>query len=771
MAQINRKTSIWGKMVARVINGRLRKSQQSLINETYNPLFNVSGKEAQMIFDFARSGSYAQLQYLYNEIEKRDPTLLTCVTRRSAAISELDWKVVRSDERLTRNADKNLIQEQIECLETTIAKIENLPEALEHLGLFSFRGYSHISPVLNFDGSIKRFDLPDSWNFCFDRTNQKWLWNPDATSFTLPKEGSGNLQSIPSEELVSVVGNNAIDWPALFIFLRMAVGERDWGRFVETYGLPPVIITMPEFTSEQDQQNYMTAAEDVFEGKSGVIPFGSQVNYGSESRGTEPFSQFLEHQQKLIVLMATGGTLTSLAESGSGTLGGNAQMDVWKQIVRRDVRRISNAFNMQLCANVLKKEFKGKPILAEFQLDTTPKPTADEILDLAGKAASAGFEMDENELSQATGYTIRKKKEDGGFGGGGGFDIPPSPTPPDDEPPPTGTDGGGANDGDGDDIDSQLKNLDAIATPKADVVNVDEGFADINENIAKTRSNAEQKTPIQSDKESIANADTPEKSRFTAQEKLARSLQADFKQVADEISRILGLPEGERQAAVQQLLVNLDSLIPDDPVMAEVISEQMMAAFGAQIKKDPQGLQPISNKTVANAQSNWDIEDDPAVINECRVTDHLCRIHDKQQIEKLKNMTSAEMVAQGKTAIQKMLQDHQPVVDAFYRESLGPLDLEWGYTGTAENNFSDGWGVAKISKKHSDALMKLPEVIATGEIRKHPHDDRRVVILKGDTFAVFHKDENGHFLLTGMTADDRVYATRMRRGSIIETRR
>ena len=221
MASQNRNITWWKRMVDVVSSRRLRKSSQALMNETWNPLWNLDGKQAQLIFDYARSGNYAQLQYLYNEIEKRDPTLLTCVTRRSAAISELDWKVVRSDERLNRNADKVLIQEQIECIETAIAKIENLPEAMEHLGLFAFRGYSHVSPIYRYDGSIEKLELLDSWNFCFDRVQRKWLWNPDATSFTMPREGSGKLQSIPDDELVTVVGPNAIDWPGLFIFLRM----------------------------------------------------------------------------------------------------------------------------------------------------------------------------------------------------------------------------------------------------------------------------------------------------------------------------------------------------------------------------------------------------------------------------------------------------------------------------------------------------------------------------------------------------------------------
>ena len=312
---------------------RLHKNQAGLMNETINPLWNINECHAQLVYDFARTGNYAQIQYLYNEIEERDPTLLVCVTRRTSAVAELDWRVVRSDERINRKADKALIQEQIECIETAMAKIDNMPDALEHLALSSFRGFSVVAPVHDVSGDLKHLDLIDSWNLCFDRLGQSWYFNPTASSFAMPTSKIGQnafkgLEYIPHDQICAVRRKREIDWPAMQIYLRASIGERDWGRFLETYGLPPVIITMPEFTSKDEQEAYVQAAESVFEGRSGVVPFGSNVSYGSESRGTNPFTEFIEHQQKLVVMMATGGTLATLAESGTGTLAGDAQIEV-----------------------------------------------------------------------------------------------------------------------------------------------------------------------------------------------------------------------------------------------------------------------------------------------------------------------------------------------------------------------------------------------------------------------------------------------------------
>lgn len=560
-----------------MINSRPKKSSMSYWQETFDPLFNIDARKAQQIYDYARRGNFAQLQYLYNEIENCDPTFMTCVTRRCAAISELDWKVVQSDERLNRNADKVLVKEQIEFLESALARIDNMPEALEHMALSAFRGFSVLNIWRDTSDQPTHLECLDHWNICYDKINHIWKWNSTAVSYIDPSKDSANngqLSILPPDDIIAIKRKREIDWPAMKIFLRNAIGERDWGRFLETYGLPPVIITMPEFSSKEDEDAYVSAAENIFVGRSGVVPYGSNVNFASEARGTDPFSEFIDHQMKLYVLLATGGTLTSLSESGSGTLAGNAQMEVWKGIVRGDIRTISNAINKQLCEGLIKgcKDFRGKPVLAQFELDSTPKMTADEIMDLAGKVSSAGFEMDPDELSKATGFTIRK---------------------------PAQTDGGGMFNSSINDQSASFGAEDGSNTAeepteeKDDAHDAPEVALNAVEDVA---GNEEYKqSPVK------ATAPSPVLARNTEAEDLAYSLQDDFKAVAERINEILTLPEAERSAAAVKLIQELDSMIPDDPMMAQVISEQMQSAFASQIEKQPKGDAPAANKVVPNS--------------------------------------------------------------------------------------------------------------------------------------------------------------------------
>ena len=606
MARMNRLKNLFAD-----VNSHLHKSAIGLMNETINPLWNMNALRAQQIYDLARTGNFAQLQYLYNEIERCDPTFLVCVTRRCSALAELDWRVVRSDERLNRNADKGLIKEQMDFLETAVARIDNFPEALDHLALSAFRGFSILNVWHKPDGMPYHFECLDSWNICRDRKYGCWLWNPSGSSFLNPVKGSKGLTEIPPDDMVAVVRNREIDWPGMKIFLRSAVGERDWGRFLETYGLPPVIITMPEFSSKDQEDVYKAAAQSVFEGRSGIVPYGSEVNYASESRGTNPFTEFIEHQMKLFVLMATGGTLTSLAESGSGTLAGEAQMDVWRQIVRSDVRIVSNAINKQLCERLIKsqRDFKGKPTLVEFRLDTEPHLTAKEVLDLAQAASSAGFEMDAEEIAQATGFTIRKKVE-------AGFNAAPPPKTGVNEPPPDDTplilSDADIFKGDGKPTSELPPDTGVLPPPDGteipDTANADADKAEVAENadtplqgaqVGAEGAKVDKDTTVEgSAQKGDVDAVSPKAERIG--EELVRSLQTDFKEVADGIGRILALPPEEQAGAAAVMLEKIDKMVPDDPAMRAVIERQMMEAFDQQVKKEPTGSAPEPNKAIPN---------------------------------------------------------------------------------------------------------------------------------------------------------------------------
>ena len=379
-----------------------------------------------MIFDAARRGNDVRLQWIYENIEQADPTLMVCAERRAAALADLDWTIRPKAAGRARGFDEALAREQCALLEHAYGDAEevNLLPALEHLAKAFFRGHAHVRALWSPDGlTLRGFETFNAWNLCRDLETGRWHWNP-AASETLDFAA---LEPVPPGELVTLVRTRHIDYPALAIYLRNGLGEREWGRFLERYGIPPVLITMPQDIDAAQVDAFCARAVEMNDGGSGALPFGSVVTYAQEARGVNPFREFLDHQQQLVVLMATGGMLTSLTgATGIGQGATQAHEETWRAIVRRDAAAIATALNRTVTDALLDRAFPGRPHLAAFDFQTRPEPGPAELFDLAAKAVQAGYRVARDELEERTGFRLEPNGQglgeglSGAFGGGFG---------------------------------------------------------------------------------------------------------------------------------------------------------------------------------------------------------------------------------------------------------------------------------------------------------------------------------------------------------------
>lgn len=368
--------------------------------EKMNPLQGLSIRDAQAIFDSARGGNTQRLHWIFANIEMANPVLMTCVERRAAAISNFSWAVTER-----ANADQVLSAAQKAAVENLINGIDNFTDLFEHLDLAFFRGFSYAQPEWNADWSCSHIRLLNSWRFFHaeDKSTGELLLKYD-------QEGTGNIASATdcsSAMLIGVSRKRCIDFPALSIVIRDALGERDWGRFVERYALPkPAVMMHPQATDTQ-RADYIAAAAAVENGQVSVWPNGANLmDFAGGSRGTDPCEGFVTHQEKLLLLLSTGGTLTSLAEADTGSLAGGAQMDVWREICLRDSNVLAQAIQKALVKPFLAACFPGQPIAVDFAFDATRKPSAKEVLEMAALARNAGYSIAKEELEEATGFTL-----------------------------------------------------------------------------------------------------------------------------------------------------------------------------------------------------------------------------------------------------------------------------------------------------------------------------------------------------------------------------
>ena len=392
------------------------KSAEALELERINPLRGVDEWRLGQIFDDARDGIFADLAWLYNEIEGVEPALVACCDMRESAASECGWLVNTADASRVRGFDQSLADDQRDTLLAEFGAVaDDVAELAGHLTGAFFRGAAHALPLWNADGSLAGFRHLDLWNFAFDRQSGIWYWNADAS------RDEGTFQPIPPGELVTLASTRHADHAALPIFIRAALGAKRYGVWLDRFGIPPVGVIMPPNAEKGEQGAYMDLARKFARGGSGILPNGSSVVYGTEARAVCPFIDFIRFQQQQIYLVGIGRVQSG--ETDGANLGGNAAgvvEDGFRRLVRRDARRIARAVNDCVTRKVLARRFPGRPALAQFAWDTETKRTSSEVLEDAGRAKTAGLAIDIDQLQELTGYKLEKVPETpqpGPFGG------------------------------------------------------------------------------------------------------------------------------------------------------------------------------------------------------------------------------------------------------------------------------------------------------------------------------------------------------------------
>ncbi len=495
---------------------KLRRDAGTAWIERTNPLAGLSIREAQSVFDRARAGDTQRLHWIFQEIEAANPTLMTCVERRASALAALPWKVTANP-----SADAALGGEQKDAAERLVRAVEDFDEAVEHLDLGFFRGFAYAQPLWEADGTVRRISLLESWQFL--SRDGRLYFNPACDGF------SASAEEVTADAgLVGVRRRRAIDYPALAIHIRAAVGDGAWGRFLERIALPKPAVIMAPNATEDDRAAYVASAEETEDGRVSVWPSGTALtDFMGGSRGQDPFSAFVRHQDERIVRLATGGTLGSIAEAGSGTLAGGAQADVWREIVARDAVIVGAAIMRGLVRPYLARKFPGRPCAVDFAFDPSRAPTAKESAELAATLRTAGWRVDRAELEEATGFTLEEAP-----------DLPARD--------PVGG---------------------AFARRKADA-----SF--------KTNVNHVEKRAAASGRATRRKTDGAQEGAF---------LSVFAEDTSEAAKRVRGLLEDPTPEAARRLLDDLPSLVPDDPALAAVIAEEMAKSFSEAFKAEQAG--------------------------------------------------------------------------------------------------------------------------------------------------------------------------------------
>ncbi|MEI6150499.1 MAG: DUF935 family protein [bacterium] len=389
--------------------------------EYYNPLRGLSMPKVVSLLEAGERGQYSDLQWMYYYMERSDPMIFAILQRRRAALLDSDWDV-RVPASVAGNRDRKdprdgsdsrdsaaqgmapddvLAEEQAACLREVYDGIENFKDALGFMFTGFFRGFAHLEKHYGENGEIQRLEPVEQWFWVRDGMFGEWEYNENAVS--------GRRRGVPIERENFVIFESvALNRMLALLYLRRNLSQKDWDSYLAVYGIPSVFLIGPPNTGEAKEKEYQAIAEEIISDGRGYLPNGSDIKYVTGGGNKAPFREHLEYIDRQIAMVGTGGLLTMLTESGSGTLAGGAHSDTFLQIARGDAVTLSGVLQREIDLPVLAQAFPGRPALAYFEFAPCIPDQASRVVQDVAQLGAAGLAVDPAEVSEKTGYRVEK---------------------------------------------------------------------------------------------------------------------------------------------------------------------------------------------------------------------------------------------------------------------------------------------------------------------------------------------------------------------------
>ena len=365
--------------------------------DSCNPLRGLNMSRLVSLQEAGERGQYTDLMWLYYYIERSDAMIHSVIQRRLAALLSLDWDV-----RVVSQAKNDpLAREQADFLRMVYDNIANFREAVSFLFTGFFRGFAHLEKHWTPAGLIERLEPVEQWFWLRDGLFGDWEYNTGAVS------GSYRGAPIDPENFI-ILETAALDRILSVLYLRKNLSQSDWDSYISVYGIPSIFLVGPPNASEEKQKEYQAAAEQILSNGRGFLPHDSDIKFVTGGGGRPPFHDLIKYIDEQVTITATGGILTMLTESGSGTLAGTAHQETFLQIARADAITLAGILQNAIDVPLLQQHFPGQPVMAYFEFSPGLTRETKQVVMDAVNLKAAGLDIDPAELSEKTGYTLTK---------------------------------------------------------------------------------------------------------------------------------------------------------------------------------------------------------------------------------------------------------------------------------------------------------------------------------------------------------------------------
>lgn len=329
---------------------------------TQNPLSGLNPAKVRRLYELYREGKYADVQLAWDALEEYDDMLGTVLERRQSALGEMEWDVLVDARAVGEDAALQALAEaQQDYITRRLREVENLSAAIKWLGLADFRRYAALEVLPMATG--ERWLPIHHWHLCRPALEGTWCYNEAAET------SCARVEPIDMSAVILREVARPIDLVAMFLISAKEAAIDGWDSFLEVFGNPALFFKMPPGTSDDQRDEYASIIKEISSDGAGVYPDGGEIHtVETSAANADAFSSRAEWCDKALVRRATGGLLTVLAESGSGTLAGSAHMEAFRQIAANDAISIAECINRQYVRRRIAAQFPGEPVLVYFKL-------------------------------------------------------------------------------------------------------------------------------------------------------------------------------------------------------------------------------------------------------------------------------------------------------------------------------------------------------------------------------------------------------------------
>ncbi|MGN0855918.1 MAG: DUF935 family protein [Candidatus Spyradenecus sp.] len=710
--------------------------------EAYNPIRGLTIERCIRHLEEYQQGIMANIQWLFAHIEAQDATLLTVIENLDSAIGSIDWDIAQISPD-SRRYDRVLAAEQEACLRAAYENIENLSEAISHLTLARFRGFAHLAPWCRLDGrldTLYRLQPIDQWNMVRQGHAGPWAYNPSAEPISYDQ--TREEYRLGADDLICRERKRYVNRIGLIKFIRSTTAEKDWDAYVEIYGIPACFIVLPQNIPTDKEGQWLELAQQGAEGASAVLPGGSDVKTLSENRAVQPFQARLEWLEKQLVIAATGGMLTVLAESGSGTLAGSVHKTVFDTLAAAEAKKCAETLNAWLDKRLLNAAFPGKPHLAYFDLSRPEEKDVGEVVTQICALRAAGIDVAKDQIEEMTGYTIEAIR-----------DVQQAALA--DSSQLTAV----SRFRDGEAYGTQKHSQNGSGGPTTSSASA------VSDDIAPRYARTCQLSAVSCERLSAA------KERVA--DLWLRLRREGYAPLAQRVYALLAATGAEQQTLARALLDDLPALGHElmlSAPLGDALAQELQRAYLSTLKEATFSTPPAA--TCAAGENNGCRAKDPAT---CRVHGNANAKNKVGQTGNWKSPGSGQREGETKShrdeygtfdeakladdpranrARAKSVLTHLLAKEggsepkALYRKDTGWIGIDYGEPGNPDNDYKGGHGLAHILAKHPGAEKNLVDVLQKGECYKHDTSRSKLYLIQGNSVAVLTKHRTGRLLIT-----------------------